>query len=61
MNLQASPVPSQPNPETALGALRTMFDTFVARLPSIAVAVLVFVLLYLVAKGVRGLVRRVST
>lgn len=61
MNLQASPAPSQPNPETALGALHAMFDNFLARLPYIAVAVLVFVLFYLVAKGVRGLVRRVST
>lgn len=60
MNLQASPSPIQPDPETAIGALQTMFDHFLARLPYLAVAVLVFVLVCLVAKAVRRLVRRVS-
>lgn len=53
MNLQASPAPAQSDTETVIGALQTMIDHFLARLPYIAVAVLVFVVLYLVAKGVR--------
>jgi len=62
MEPQASPsaAPVQQDPETVLGTLYGMVDNLLERLPYIGAALLVFVLFFVVAKGVRLAVRRFS-
>ena len=44
----------------AVGQVQTMVDGLFASLPRVAVAIVVFVLLWLVAKGVRSIIHRVT-
>ncbi|MDP9316016.1 MAG: mechanosensitive ion channel family protein [Chloroflexota bacterium] len=55
----ASPVPT-PSVQTAVSSLEGLINNFIARLPYIVIAVVVLLVSYLLAKGVRQLVRRVS-
>ncbi len=53
----ASPVPV-PSAESALSSLQQLGNDFLARLPYVIVALVVLVVFYVAAKGVRALVRR---
>lgn len=53
----AAPVPV-PSADTALSSLQQLVNDFLARLPYITVALVVLVVFYVAAKGVRALVRR---
>ncbi len=63
MDPTAAPTPTAPtditpSASTALSSLQALINDFVARLPYVAVALLVLLVFYFVAKGVRALVRR---
>ena len=65
MDPSASPASStlaqvQPDAQTVWTTLQSMINGFVARLPYIVVAIIVFVIFYFIGKGVRLLVRRVA-
>ena len=63
MDPTATPIPASdaiPTPQTAIASLEGLINGFLARLPYVVLAFIVMVVFYIIARGVRSVVRRLA-